>query len=216
MTDPAYDLVIFDLDGTLIDSIGDIADALATTLGRELRDEDVARWVGSGVHELLRRAGAEGDLDEIARRYRAQYAKVPVRHTRPYLRVKESLRALTVDKAVATNKPGALARTIVDKLGLASEFALVLGEDDVGQKKPDPLIVDVIRGKLGRERARTLYVGDSLVDAATADAAGVDLCLVTYGYEDQARIAAAPAKFHIDRFEDVVGIVSGDDTGDAK
>jgi phosphoglycolate phosphatase len=199
VNDPAYDLVIFDLDGTLIDSVGDIADALATTLGRELRDEDVARWVGSGVHELLRRAGAAGDLDDLARRYRAQYAKVPVRHTRPYLRVKESLRALTVDKAVATNKPGALARTIVDKLGLAPELALVLGEDDVGQKKPDPLIVDVI-----------------LVDAATADAAGVDLCLVTYGYEDQARIAAAPAKFHIDRFEDVVGIVSGNDPNDAK
>lgn len=210
MTEPAYDLVIFDLDGTLIDSIADIADALGTTLGRELSDADVARWVGSGVHELLRRAGAEGDLDDIARRYRAQYAREPVRHTRPYLRVKESLRALTVDKAVATNKPGGLARTIVDKLGLAPEFAIVLGEDDVGRKKPDPLIVDVIRGKLGRERARTLYVGDSLVDAATADAAGVDLCLVTYGYEDQARIAAAPAKFHIDRFEDVVAIVNGE------
>ncbi len=209
MNEPAYDLVIFDLDGTLIDSIGDIADALATTLGKELRDADVARWVGGGVHELLRRAGAEGDLDDIGRRYRAQYAQEPVRHTRPYLRVKESLRALTVDKAVATNKPGGLARTIVDKLGLAPEFALVLGEDDVGQKKPDPLIVDVIRGKLGRERARTLFVGDSLVDAATADAAGVDLCLVTYGYEDPARIAAAPAKFHIDRFEDIVAIVNG-------
>lgn len=208
MNETSYDLVIFDLDGTLIDSIGDIADALAHTLGRELRDEDVARWVGSGVHELLRRAGASGDLDDIARRYRAQYAENPVRHTRPYLRVKETLRALPVDKAVATNKPGGLARTIVDKLGLMPEFAVVLGEDDVGQKKPDPLIVEIIRGKLGRSRARTLYVGDSLVDAATADAAGVDLCLVSYGYEDQARIAAAPAKFHIDRFEDLVAIVS--------
>ena len=196
-----YDLVVFDLDGTLIDSVGDIGDALGRTLGRTFSDGDVARWVGSGVTELLRRAGAGGDLDDLARRYRAAYAASPVAHTRPYLRVKETLARLPMAKAIATNKPGQLARTIVDKLGLAPWFELVLGEDDVGARKPDPLIVDIARGKLGAARARTLYVGDSLVDAATAQAAGVDLCLATYGYEDRAAIAAVPAKFHIDRFD---------------
>jgi phosphoglycolate phosphatase len=207
LNDRPYDLVIFDLDGTLIDSIGDIADALATTLGRELTDAQVAAWVGNGVHDLLRRAGVTGDLDEVARRYRAQYASKPVVHTRPYLRVRETLRALRCDKAVATNKPGALSRTILDRLALGSEFALILGEDDVGQKKPDPLIIDIIRGKLGVPRNRTLFVGDSMVDAATGMAAGVDLCLVTYGYEDTEKIRAAPARHHIDHFADLIPIV---------
>jgi phosphoglycolate phosphatase len=196
-----YDLVVFDLDGTLIDSVGDINDALGRTLGRSFSDGEVARWVGSGVLELLRRAGADGDLVALARNYRAEYAAAPVKHTRPYLRVKETLARLPMAKAIATNKPGNLARAIVDKLGLASAFELILGEDDVGARKPDPLIVDVIRGKLGAARARTLYVGDSIVDAETARAAGVDLCLVTYGYEEGDKIRAQPANFHIDRFD---------------
>jgi phosphoglycolate phosphatase len=144
----------------------------------------------------------------VARRYRARYAQFPVVHTRPYLRVKETLRAIRCTKAVATNKPGGLARTVVDKLGLAGEFALVLGEDDVGRKKPDPLIVDIIRGKLGAARARTLYVGDSVVDADTAAAAGVDLCAVTWGYEDQERLRAKNAQFRIDRFADLLPIIA--------
>jgi phosphoglycolate phosphatase len=196
-----YDLVVFDLDGTLIDSVGDINDALGRTLGRTFSDGEVARWVGSGVLELLRRASATGDVVTLAQRYRAEYAASPVKHTRPYLRVKETLARLPMAKTIATNKPGQLARVIVDKLGLAGAFDLILGEDDVGARKPDPLIIDVTRGKLGAARARTLYVGDSLVDAETAQAAGVDLCLVTYGYEDRERIRAAPAKFHIDRFD---------------
>lgn len=203
-----YDFVIFDLDGTLIDSVGDIADALNRTLGTAFGDGEVARWVGSGVQELLRRAGATGDLDAIARDYRAAYAASPVKHTRPYLRVKETLRMMQCDKAVATNKPGALSRTILDRLGLAGEFAAILGEDDVGAKKPDPLIVDILRGKVGASRAHTLYVGDSLVDAATADAAGVDLCLVTYGYADPDAIRARAARYHVDRFDALMPILA--------
>jgi len=207
VSERAYDLVIFDLDGTLIDSLGDITDALSRTLGHELTDAQVAGWVGAGATELLRRAGATGDIAALVERYRAEYEREPVRHTRPYLRVKETLRALPCDKAVATNKPGGLARTVVERLGLTGEFAMVMGEDDVGRRKPDPLIVDIIRGKLGAAKARTLYVGDSLVDAATAQAAGVDLVLVTYGYEDQERLRAFPARAHLARIEELVPIV---------
>jgi phosphoglycolate phosphatase len=202
-----YDFVIFDLDGTLVDSVGDIADALNRTLGSGFSDVQVAGWVGAGVQELLRRAGAVGDLDAIAHAYRAAYAASPVKHTRPYLRVKETLRMMQCDKAVATNKPGALSRTILERLGLASEFTAILGEDDVGAKKPDPLIVDILRGKIGASRAHTLYVGDSLVDAETARAAGVDLCLVTYGYADPEAIRAWPAKYHVDRFDALIPIL---------
>ena len=204
-----YDLVIFDLDGTLIDSVGDIADALNVTLGTAHPDAVVAAWVGSGVRVLLERAGvAHEELDEAVVRFRAAYAAQPCKHTRPYLRVRETLRALDCDKAVATNKPGELSRTILSRLGLADEFVAILGEDDVGARKPDPLIVDILRGKLGIARAQTLYVGDSLVDAETARAAGVDLCLVSYGYAAPEAIAAAPAQHHIDRFDELIPILA--------
>ena len=204
-----YDLVIFDLDGTLIDSVGDIADAVNRTLGTAYADAVVAGWVGSGARVLLERAGvAHDDLDATAIRFRAEYGKQPCKHTRPYLRVRETLRAIGCDKAVATNKPGELSRTIVGKLGLADEFIAILGEDDVGARKPDPLIVDILRGKVGASRAQTLYVGDSLVDAETAHAAGVDLCLVTYGYAPPDAIAAAPAQHHIDRFDELIPILA--------
>ena len=88
------------------------------------------------------------------------------------------------------------------------EFVAVLGEDDVGARKPDPLIVDILRGKVGAGRAQTLYVGDSLVDAETARAAGVDLCLVTYGYAPPDAIRAAPAQHHIDRFDELLPILT--------
>ena len=204
-----YDLVIFDLDGTLIDSVGDIADALNQTLGTTHPDSTVAGWVGSGVRVLLERAGvAPADLDDAAARFGEHYAAQPCKHTRPYLRVRETLRAIACDKAVATNKPGELSRTILSRLGLADEFVAILGEDDVGARKPDPLIVDILRGKVGIARAQTLYVGDSLVDAETARAAGVDLCLVTYGYAAPDAIRAAPAQHHVDRFDELIPILA--------
>ncbi len=212
-----YDLFIFDLDGTLIDSIGDIADALNAALaevGRRPRsDEEVARMVGRGVHELVANALGgnvedRGLIERIAVSYRSKYAAQPVRRTTPYLGVRETLAQLPGKKAVATNKPGGLARTILDRLELASQFVAILGEDDVPERKPDPVMVDLIRGKVGATRQRTLFVGDSLVDAATADAARVPLALVSYGYEDTAAIAARPARYHLERFADLLKVVA--------
>lgn len=210
-----YDLFIFDLDGTLIDSVGDIADSLNETLAEyglpPYDDARVAGFIGSGVKELIRRAlpaRMHAELDEVVARYRARYLKWPTRRTTLYLGVKPTLERLPGEKAVATNKPGALARRILDELGVAGQFAAVLGEDDVGRTKPDPLIVDLLRGKSGATKRRTLYVGDSLVDADTADAAGVDLALVTYGYADPAKIRARAAKYHLDRFADLLQLAN--------
>jgi phosphoglycolate phosphatase len=199
-----YDLLIFDLDGTLIDSVGDIADSLNEVLARHglptHDDAAVARMVGSGVRELVRRAlPANHPLDEIVGEYRAHYSARPIGRTVLYPGVKETLAALPMRKAVATNKPGALARRILDELGVVRQFVAVLGEDDVGRTKPDPLIVERLRGETPRER--TLYVGDSPVDAATARNAGVPLALVTYGYAESIR--DQPAEYHLDRFADL-------------
>ncbi len=210
----AYDLVIFDLDGTLIDSVGDISDALNGALSsvglKPHSDADVARMIGSGVTELCRRALGSPTpelLATVEKDYRARYHAAPLGRTGLYLGVKSTLaKLLSVTKAVATNKPGAAARTIVAGLGIADHFVSVLGEDDVGRRKPDPLIVDILRGKTGAARTRTLYVGDSLVDADTADAARVDLCLVTYGYADPEQIRRRSAAHHADRFADLATI----------
>jgi phosphoglycolate phosphatase len=159
------------------------------------------------VTELVRRGlgpSHERFLEEAVHRYRAAYTQRPLGRTGLYLGVKETLGALSfIDKAVATNKPGAVSREILKQLGVADHFVAILGEDDVGRKKPDPLIVDILRGKSGAARARTLYIGDSLVDADTADAASVDLALVTYGYADPAAIRARKARHHLDRFGDL-------------
>ncbi len=208
-----YDLCIFDLDGTLIDSVGDIADALNKTLGASFTDEQVAGWVGSGVRALVERAGvAAAELDGAVETFRAHYAAQPAKHTRLYLGVKETLRALgqhDIIRAVATNKPGALARAIASRLALNAQLDILpIGEDDVGARKPDPLMVDIIRGKAGVTRERTLYVGDSLVDPATAQAAAIDCCLVTYGYADPEAIRAAPADYCIDRFDELIPILA--------
>jgi phosphoglycolate phosphatase len=206
-----YDLFIFDLDGTLIDSVGDIADSLNETLAEyglpPYDDGRVAGFIGSGVRELIRRAlpaRMHPQLDEVVAKYRARYLQWPTRRTALYLGVKQTLEQLPGDKAVATNKPGALARRILQELGVADRFVATLGEDDVGRTKPDPLIVDLLRGKVGATKRRTLYVGDSLVDADTADAAGVDLALVTYGYADAAKIRAREARYHFDRFSQLL------------
>ncbi|HZS42045.1 MAG TPA: HAD hydrolase-like protein [Polyangia bacterium] len=211
-----FDLIVFDLDGTLIDSVGDIADALNAALasvGRApLSDEQVSRLVGAGAGELVRRAlgdgaqkidGAQADFEIVRERFLAAYAERPARRTGLYLGVRETLAALDAPKAIATNKPGALARKIVEELGVAGDFFAVLGEDDVGRRKPDPLVVDLLRGRVGAARARTLYVGDSRTDAQTAEAARVPLCLVTYGYEDPRVIRELPARWHVDRFSDL-------------
>ena len=158
---------------------------------------------------LLERAGvAPAELDEAVARFRAAYAAQPCKHTRPYLRVRETLRALDCDKAVATNKPGELSRTILGKLGLADEFVAVLGEDDVGARKPDPLIVDILRGKVGACARRRSTSATASSTPRPRNAAGVDLCLVTYGYAPPDAIAAAPAAYHIDRFDELIAILA--------
>jgi phosphoglycolate phosphatase len=217
----AYELIIFDLDGTLIDSVGDIADALNAALAesglRPLSDAETARAVGSGVRALVTRAldmraptpPATDLIDTVEAAFRGHYSAEPLRRTSLYLGARETLARLDDSGtllAVATNKPGALARAILDGLGVGERFASVIGEDDVGARKPDPLMIDVIRGKLGVGRRGTLYVGDSLVDADTADAAGVDLALVGYGYAPPEAIAARAAKHHISRLSELVAL----------
>lgn len=188
-------LILFDLDGTLIDSVPDLAAAIGRALG-ELgyaphSVEAVRAMVGEGQRVLCSRAllaaGAElGRLDDLLGRFRRHYSERLHEQTTCYPGVLETLRQLPagIVKAVATNKPGAWARRLAAHLGLAAHFQYVLGEDDVGVRKPDPALLVHLCAQAGVPPAEALMVGDSRIDMEAAHAAGMAMAVCTYGYGD--------------------------------
>ncbi len=203
---PSLELVIFDLDGTLVDSAPDLCAAVAVALQEVgLPPHDVAavrQMIGEGQRILIERAvrrAAERagrdpgavDIDDVLRRFRRYYSDHLVVHTRMYPGVAETLHALKTTHhlplAVATNKPGAWARRIVEHFGLLPYFdsaAAVLGEDDVGARKPDPRLIEHHCQRLGIPAPRSLLVGDSAIDWQTAKRAGCQFAYCTYGFGD--------------------------------
>ncbi|WP_018634095.1 phosphoglycolate phosphatase [Neomegalonema perideroedes] len=188
--------VIFDLDGTLIDSAPDIAHALNRLLeerGLEAYDlPTVTSFVGHGAPRLLEQAWsgrgkarephqAATDLD----RFQALYAEEPTQRTRLYPGAREALialRAAGYDLGICTNKPEALTHQALKQLGIDGLFKVVVGGDTLPERKPSPEPLELCARHLGAELAATAYVGDSEVDAATADAAGAPFLLHTEGY----------------------------------
>ena len=188
-----YQLIVFDLDGTLIDSRRDIAEsanALLETCGaRPLPEETIGRMVGDGAATLVARAfsaaGRERPADALDR-FLAIYDSRLLKHTRPYaqvLHVLETLGART-PLAMLTNKPLRATRSILAGLGLARHFdedAIVAG-DGVFARKPEPAGLLHLVSRAGVSPAATLLVGDSIVDWRTARNASTAVCLARYGF----------------------------------
>jgi phosphoglycolate phosphatase len=182
-----HDLYIFDLDGTLVDSLPDITAALNAALvesGHRARTvSEVRGFLGDGARELARRAAGEGpseaELDALVADYRARYGQALVRETRLYAGFDVVLPQLPAC-AILTNKPGSEARAIILTLGLDRRFVEIVGEGDGHPRKPDP---EALLAIVARANAQyPLYVGDSHVDAETARRAGVDFTFVEWGY----------------------------------
>lgn len=188
--------VIYDLDGTLIDSRGDLADSINAMIARlglpRLEDQLVWSFIGEGAERLIRRSlGAHEDrYQEAAPIWREEYQKRLLDKTRVYPGVRELLRAPPDLRAVITNKPGNFARQILAGLGVADAFRAVLGGDEA-PRKPDPAGVLSICSRLGVAADRALYVGDSKIDLATARAAGIPMCAVSWGLGSPADLAGA-------------------------
>jgi phosphoglycolate phosphatase len=214
------DAAIVDLDGTLVDTLGDFEAALSrmlVELGLPAVSRDfIARTVGKGSEYLVARtlaeSGASADLQDRAfQRYQHHYGQVNGRHARVFPGVVEGL-ALLRDRArlplaCLTNKPTAHARALLAAKGLAPAFAHVFGGDAFERKKPDPLPVLRSCAALGHAPARTLVIGDSANDVAAARGAGCPVVLVSHGYNHGQPVAEAGADAVVDRLDEVAALL---------
>lgn len=201
-------LAVFDLDGTLVDSVDDlhasVTHALAAVGLPPRSRAEVRSFVGEGARVLLARAVApRADLlDPALAAWRAHYAEHCLDRTVPYPGIPELLAGASRALAVHTNKPGAMARKILGGLGLLSRFVEVVGGDDA-PRKPDPAGLLGIMARAGAAPAETVFVGDSRHDVETARAAGVAVVAVTWGLSSRAALEAAGATVFAERAEEL-------------
>ena len=206
------DLLIFDLDGTLVDSRLDLANsvnAMRAHLGMStLSNERVYTYVGNGAPVLVRRSlGEEASDAEVQKGlafFMDYYAAHDLDYTVLFPGVRESLdrfRAAGKRMAVLTNKPSLMTAHILDGLGVGEHFFRVFGGDSFEQKKPNPIGIETLMRETGVNRSQTIMVGDSGVDVATARNARVACCGVTYGFQPETLRDPAP-EILVDRMED--------------
>lgn len=211
---------IVDLDGTMVDTVGDFEVALGRMLAElgfpAVGRDFIALTVGKGSEHLLsrtlERVGAPASLYERAwARYQHHYLQINGQHSSVFPGVVEGLqllRARGLRLACLTNKPTSFARPLLAAKGLAGYFDHAFGGDAFARKKPDPLPLLQTCQALGTAPSATLMVGDSSNDAAAARAAGCPVVLVSYGYNHGEPVSAVDADAVIDRI-DALGTMLG-------
>ena len=198
-----YDAIFFDLDGTLLDTLDDLSAAVNHALhlhGYPARTRDEVRaFIGDGVSMLVHRALPADVTPEheaaVLSDFRAYYATHDRVYTRPYEGVAalmQRLRARGVRVGIVSNKIEVAVRSLCD-LYFAGLFDVAVGDISTRRRKPAPDGLLFAMAELGATPARSLYVGDSDVDIATARAAGIDCLSVLWGYRDRPALAAAGA-----------------------
>lgn len=189
-------LLIFDLDGTLIDSKIDLVHSVNAARAHmdlaPISADLVATYVGSGAPVLMRRAlgpdSSEADVQRALRYFLDYYREHMLDNTYIYPGVREALDRLRdagMQMAVLTNKPVRFSQALVQGLGLGSHFFRIYGGNSFEQKKPDPVGILTLLEESGAAKERTIMVGDSNVDVRTARNAQVMACGVTYGFQPE-------------------------------
>jgi len=209
------DLIVFDLDGTLADSLPDIARAAnyaCRSLGLpEHSPEALKKMIGGGERTFVERflgPGREGLRPEALRLYLEHYHRHCGDLTRLYPGVAETLPRLAGKKlAVLSNKRQSLTEEVLRAMGIFSYFAGIHGGGAVLALKPSPEPLIALIRKMGEEPGRTLMVGDKTADVLAGKGAGARTVGVTYGYGEPAALAAAGPDFLIHHFQDVAGII---------
>ncbi len=186
--------LIFDLDGTLVDSIADLAGALNLSLRalglRDLEAQEVRRMVGDGAAVLVSRAlaatgGSPSQQEEALDRFMRAYVAAPAERTTVYPGVHETLALLSArghPMGVCTNKPALPAADLLDQLGLAPFFRSLVGGDTLPERKPHAAPARRSLADLGAGAESAVFIGDSQVDVDAARAAGIRVIAVSYGY----------------------------------
>lgn len=228
---PALELIIYDLDGTLVDSRQDLAESINEMLRRlslaELEEETIVGFVGRGVKNLVisslaesaGRNGKRGDPESALRAdsllgtalplLREIYAQHLLVHTRLYPGVAETLSHFSNrTQAVCSNKPQRFSQEILDGLGVGSYFARVLGGDSLTKQKPHPDPLLALLSEFGAAPSATLMVGDGLTDIEAGKAAGVMTCAVTSGFRPKTELLAARPDYVIENLFELAAIFS--------
>lgn len=209
-----YSTVIFDLDGTLLDTIDDLAGSAnhaLVAMGYEALPLDLVRsYVGHGIRDLVSKC-IPGGLDnpkfeecfaEFKRHYYAHCADA----TRPYAGMVELVKKLSEKEyklAIVSNKADAPVNTLNDKF-FGNYISLAIGERPELKKKPDPAAVEFALKELGSEKFEAVYIGDSEVDVKTAENSGIDCILVSWGFRSKQTLIDAGAKVIVDTPEELL------------
>ncbi len=212
-----YRLVVFDMDGTILDTLSDLTDALNHTLdiyGLPLHSMDEVKFfVGNGIHKLIERAVPEGTeqkkLEEIFKSYIEYYGKHCADKTKPYEGVKDlimELKKLGVLTAVVSNKRDEAVQELCRDY-FPGCFDIAIGEKDGIRRKPAPDMVDQALLKLGIDKKDAVYIGDSDVDIQTAENSGLSSIAVTWGFRDRDFLIAHGAEVFADEPYDIIKII---------
>ncbi len=218
---PVFDAAIVDLDGTMVDTVGDFDVALRLTLsdlgyapvGRDFVLDTIGKGSEHLITQVLKKAGAPASLYEQAwARYQHHYLSINGQHSTVYPGVVlglQALRAQGMRLACLTNKPTAFALPLLSQKGLQAFFEHAFGGDAFARKKPDPLPLLETCKALGTLPARTLMVGDSSNDAVAARAAGCPVVLVSYGYNHGQPVADAGADAVVGSLAELPALLPG-------
>ena len=207
-------LIIFDLDGTLIDSSVDITNAINYAIGpyggRPLTVKETISIVGEGITKLIEKLiemnGITADRDVVVDRFIKHYSDHLVDNSPAYPGVRETLQALNgYKKAVISNKREALSQRILDGLGLSGYLDLIVGSDTTPERKPSAVPVLHVLSKFGVRPEEAVIVGDSNFDIEAGRAAGLRTVAVTYGYRPLEMLKAAD--FKIDRMDELPDVI---------
>jgi phosphoglycolate phosphatase len=211
-------VLVFDLDGTLVDSRRDIAESanelLAALDAPPLDHDEVVRMVGEGARLLVSRVLAAGgvreDIEAAFARFSTIYDRRLADHTRPYPGVVEGLERLAerFTLAVLTNKPQHHTDRLLDALDLRRYFVQALGGDTTHGRKPDPTGLTALIGAAGAVPAASLLVGDSWVDAETARRGGTRFCFADYGFGAVPPAGLLPGELRIASFDQLQNLLA--------
>ena len=212
-----YDTVIFDLDGTLLNTLEDLADAVNAVMRAhaypERTLEEVRRFVGNGIRRLMEQAvpaGVEGDLfEQIFEEFRSYYTEHCQIKTRAYDGVMELLKMLAERDyvmAIVSNKNHA-AVCELNEIYFKEFISVAIGQKDGIRKKPAPDTVWQALKGLGKEASSAIYVGDSEVDFMTAENSGMDCVLVTWGFRTEEELAGCMPKAWIQNPEELLAVL---------